>query len=500
MKILDKIFKKKELTKEVATSSLTGLRRVWNDDSVARGLTPIKLAQIFDAANMGDHHQYLTLAEEMEEREPHYGSVLGTRKRAVAGLDIKVRNATEDKKDVDIADSVRALVDAAEFGELLDDLLDGLGKGYSVCEIDWSKGKQWIPKKYVFRDPRFFQFSRDDDQTLRLVDEEDMINGLKLPEYKFIIHRPKLKSGIPSRGGLARLVAVSYMCKSFALTDWMAFIEVFGVPIRIGKYGNDAKDDDITALKSAVANIGSNAAAIMPESMQIEFIEAAQSRGGESLFENLATWLDKQISKAVLGQTMTADDGSSNAQAGIHNEVRIDILRADAKALANTLNRDLVKPFVDLNFGVQEVYPTISLLIPEAEDLALLSDSIAKLIPHGLKVSQSEIRNKFGLSEPDDDDILQVNQVNSAENNSCTHCNKALNNEKRDIGFDELSDWEEVIKPMLNPIETLLNDCQDLAEFEARLPELLQTQDPKQLIKLLTKSAFKAKVEGLSDD
>lgn len=255
----------------------------------------------------------------------------------------------------------------------------------------------------------------------------------------------------------------------------------------------------MTALKSAVANIGSNAAAIMPDSMQIEFVEAAKSRGGESLFENLATWLDKQISKAVLGQTMTADDGSSNAQAGIHNEVRIDILKADAKALANTLNRDLIKPFVDLNFGAQEAYPKISLPVPKPEDLALLSDSLAKLIPHGLKVSQSEVRNKFGLNKLKDDDILQANQVDiSAENHTCPACStKALNNEQNDIGVDELSDWEEVINPMLNPIEVLLDGCQDLAEFEARLPELLQTQEPKELIKLLTKSAFKTKVDGL---
>lgn len=48
MKLLDKIFKKKDLTKEVASSSLTDLRRVWNDESVAKGLTPVKLAQIFN--------------------------------------------------------------------------------------------------------------------------------------------------------------------------------------------------------------------------------------------------------------------------------------------------------------------------------------------------------------------------------------------------------------------------------------------------------------------
>ena len=67
----------------------------------------------------------------------------------------------------------------------------------------------------------------------------------------------------------------------------------------------------------------------------------------------LAEWLDRQTSKAVLGQTMTTDDGSSQAQATVHNEVRHDILKSDARQLANTLNRDLIQPYVDLNFGPQ---------------------------------------------------------------------------------------------------------------------------------------------------
>ncbi|MCP4699306.1 MAG: DUF935 family protein, partial [Gammaproteobacteria bacterium] len=56
---------------------------------------------------------------------------------------------------------------------------------------------------------------------------------------------------------------------------------------------------------------------------------------------------------------MTADDGSSQSQAQVHDGVRVDILRADAKSLSETLNRDLVQPFIDLNFGAQENYPRI---------------------------------------------------------------------------------------------------------------------------------------------
>ena len=59
-----------ELTREIAAPTLTGIRSVWNE-TVAGGLTPQRLAALLRNANDGDAHEYLTLAEEMEERDPH---------------------------------------------------------------------------------------------------------------------------------------------------------------------------------------------------------------------------------------------------------------------------------------------------------------------------------------------------------------------------------------------------------------------------------------------
>src|SRR5690606_81253 len=103
------------------------------------------------------------------------------------------------------------------------------------CEIMWRRGKQWRPIGYEHRDPRFFRVDRTDGKTLLLIDEQH-INGIPLQPYKFIVHKPRIKTGLTLRGGLARLVAAAYMCKSYALTDWMAFAELFGMPIRVGRY------------------------------------------------------------------------------------------------------------------------------------------------------------------------------------------------------------------------------------------------------------------------
>lgn len=347
----------KELTQEIAT--VTQIRNVWGANSIANGLTPQRLAGILSCANSGDLDAYLTLAEEMEERETHYSSVLRTRKLAVSSLTPTIEYSGKSEQ---IAESVRNLITTPEFNDLLYDLLDGLGKGFSVAEIMWQKGKFWKPKSYVWRDPRFFMFHQDKPEELRLIDESSLDKGVELPEYKFIVHKPKLKSGLTMRGGLARLVAFSYVCKSYSTKDWLAFAEIYGIPMRIGKYGKTATEKDIRVLKRAVQELGTDGSGVIPESMLIEFLQVSQAAGGSEIFARLVEWIDRQVSKAVLGQTMTVDDGSSQAQAKVHNEVRQDIIESDAKQLANTINRDLIRPFVDINFGVQDVYPNVVII------------------------------------------------------------------------------------------------------------------------------------------
>ncbi len=267
---------------------------------------------------------------------------------------IAASNSALDKK---IADAVREMISAPTFvDDYVTDLLDALGKGYAIVETLWDKSaKEWWPVAWKWRDQRFFQLDRRDGFHLRLK-EEGSHYGIELPAYKFSIHRPKLKSGLPIRTGLARLAAWAFLFKSYTLKDWMAFLEVYGMPLRVGKYGASSSHEERRVLIQAVRDLSSDAAAIIPKEMEIEFIEAAGG-SGNAVFAAKAEYLDRQISKGVLGQTMTTDDGSSFSQARIHENVRHDIARADARQLALTANRDLIVPFVEINFGRQERPP-----------------------------------------------------------------------------------------------------------------------------------------------
>lgn len=378
-----------------------GTTRSPSRTSQASSLTPSRLGSLLRRADEGDTEAYFTLAEEVEERDGHYRSVISTRKLGVAGADAIVEAASDGARDQRVADAVReSIVGQPWFEGVCTDALDALGKGVSILEILWqTSASQWAPVGAEWRDPRWFLWDRD-AFTQPLLPTEANPLGEPLAPAKYIVHTPKLKSGIPIRGGLARTAVAGLMLKSYSLRDWSAFIETFGMPLRLGRYDKNATEDEKATLLQAVMNIGADAAAIVPSSMKIDFQDARGTTGAEKLFAAHADWWDRTVSKLVLGQTMTADSGSSRAQAQVHNEVRLDLRKADGRALAATLNRDLVAPFVALNYGPRVRPPRIRFAIEAPEDLVAYMKAVTSYVDLGGEVEASVVRDKLGLPDP----------------------------------------------------------------------------------------------------
>jgi phage gp29-like protein len=448
----------KLLKQELAAPGLGSVRQVISDHP-SSGLTPKRLANLLRAAECGDAKAYLELAEDMEDKYPLYAAQLRTRKLACAGLDVVVKSAGDKADDRKAADLIREVLDNLDVWNILMDALDALGKGYSVMEIMWdTAGKAWLPVEAIWRDPRWFRYDVYDGTTLLMLGGEtrsvaadganaarlprtplhplpkpearlhplpkpearlprsevnppftqtsDVYWGVPLAPYKFIYHRPRLKSGLPIKGGLARAAAWSYLFSNYVLKDWVAFCEVFGQPIRTGRYPAGTTEEQLSVLKTAVANIGTDCAAVIPDGMLIEFVEAATKTATGELYERLSRYLDERVTVAILGQTLTSGQtqggGGSMALGKVHDGVRYDLLEADARQLSSTLTRQLARPVIDLNLGPRDAYPKIELFIKKADDLSSLADQLSKLVPLGLRVDAGEIRDRFGLSDPDE--------------------------------------------------------------------------------------------------
>lgn len=369
-------------------------------------ISPDRVQTILRNAAFGDTEAYLTLAVEMEERYLHYSSQLATRKLAVVGQEIEVTPGDESTEAATVAEAFEQfVVNSQLFHDMLLDLLDSLSKGYAVVQPYWdTTTRPWTFREFEYIDPRLFVFDRSTLREIRMRDSETA-DGQPFPSQQFIIHTPKIRTGVTCRGGLARPAAIAWMFQSATVAQWAAFAEVYGMPLRIGKYDPATSSDaEIEELKSAIVNIGHDAAAVLPNSMDIEIEDARRPTSGDNIFSGLADYWDKQISKLILGQTMTADDGASLSQAKVHNDVRVDISKADATALEATIYRQIAVPWTAFNYGPSVAAPSVHICVEPPEDLTALSLALAPLLTAGLRVSARELREKFSLGEPEDDE------------------------------------------------------------------------------------------------
>lgn len=368
--------------------------------AVMPGMDPVRLTRVIRDADCGNYDDYLTAAAELEERDGQYGPQIAIRRTAVSALELAVfRPAGANARATKAA---QELVDSKALKPFISEALDALGKGFAISEIVWTeKHGKWVPT-CIKHDQREFLW-HDESETWRL--RAGSLVGVELGKNKWVVHEPKLRAGIPIRRGLARGAMYLHMLKSMSLAGWAMLMQVFGVPLAVAKLPEtELKPGEVAVLRAALAGLGQGVNAIIPSGTEVEVITAASQGSPERMFSALLEYVDRQMSKLVLGQTMTADNGSSHAQATVHNEVRHDIREGDAEDLAWTINEFLVKPYIDFNVGPQQVYPEVYFAQPDSLDLTAWADATAKMVNLGLPVKATEVRTRLGLSDPEEGD------------------------------------------------------------------------------------------------
>ncbi len=394
----------KDLSDEIAGPTIGGVRQPFSGHP-ADGMTPIRLAGILRAAAQGEPEAYFELAEDIEERDLHYAAVLATRKRSVAQLPITVKAASDSPEHQKHAALVQSWIDDDILRSSLFDMLDAIGKGLSVMEIDWRyRLGNMLPRELIWRTPRWFTFDRNDGETVLL---REGVSGEPLAPHKFVIHRHKTKSGLTIRSGVARIACWAWMFKSFTVKDWAIFCQNYGQPIRLGKYGRGATEAEKDVLWRAVSGIAGDCAAIIPREMIIEFQEVASKGTSTDMYERRADWHSREISKLVLGQTTTTDAVSGgHAVSKEHRLVQEDIERSDALCSSGTLNGQLIPNIVAFNFGPQDHYPKVLIGRPDETPLDAFSQAFERLGPQGLTAPLSFVRDRMGIPAPKDDEPM----------------------------------------------------------------------------------------------
>lgn len=497
-------------TREIAVAQVTDKY----SEYPSNGLTPVRLAEIFQEADAGDVLRQMELFEEMEEKDPHLFSQLQTRKNAVTGLDFEIIPFGDEPRDKEIADFIEEQLGGIEgFEDVETDLLDAIGKGFAVGEIMWGydEGHVVVQSIKTRHQKRFFWDSLDDSFKVRTKEAPE---GTLLPGNKFIVHKYKARSGHTSRAGILRVVAWMYLFKNYDLKDWVSFAEVYGLPLRLGKYQPGASEADKVALMQALIQIGADAAGIIPDGTTIDFINTEKTSSSD-LYERLARYCDEQISKAILGQTLTSDSGGgSYAQSKTHNDVRHDLTIADCKALASTLRRDLIRPLCIFNFGEDKRIPHIRFDCEESEDLTQTAEIIGTLIEKtGLRVPTSYLYKKFSIPEPEADEeiatprfaggagILPFKQLSLKAEPDGGHGTQQRIDQIADAA---LAASKGNFSRIFGPVRGLVDRAGSLEELKRQLEDetlvekLLGKMDAGEMEELLQRAMFLADLEGRS--
>lgn len=500
--------KSRELT-EPQTSKLAQLHREFASHP-SRGLTPAKLARILEGAEQGDSRAQHELFLDMEEKDAHIFSEMSKRKRALLTVDwdiVPPRNASAAERKL-AGYAKELLQDIPNFEDVILDALDGIGHGYSCQEIEWEMiGKEWLPKEINHRPQTWFQTDRDTRTEIRLRDMS--LDGQALQPFGWITHVHKAKSGYLARAGLHRVLSWPYLFKNYSVGDLAEFLEIYGLPLRLGKYQAGASDEEKSTLLRAVMSIGHDAAGIIPEGMEIEFTEAAQ--GQSDPYMAMINWAEKSQSKAILGGTLTSQaDGksSTNALGNVHNEVRHDLMVSDAIQLAGTLTRDLVYPLLALNKGGvddRRRLPRFKFMFDDSEDLGVLAEALPKLVGVGMRIPVAWAHERAGI--PEAEEGAEVLGVSKPATSQGALKFAALTASAGDAFPDQtaLDAMIESIAPdvlqgqavaALKPVLEMIAASADYAEVHAALVELFPDMGTAQLEETLARAMFVAEVWG----
>lgn len=234
------------------------------------------------------------------------------------------------------------------FDQLCLDLLDATHKGFSVAEPVWMRRGGLIAlERVVAHDPRRFVF--DEFWRPRLLTQAAPMEGVELPERKFIVHRFGVKGNNPYGLGLGSKLFWPVIFKREGVAFWMTFLEKYASPTPVAKYPLGMLPADQDRILQALEEMVQRGALVVPMGTDVAYLETL--RNAQAGYADWCRYWDEQMSLCVFGSTLATyvEGQGSRAASETHKEAEEQIIDADADLLGDTLQRTLFQWLVDYN-------------------------------------------------------------------------------------------------------------------------------------------------------
>jgi hypothetical protein len=340
-------------------------------------------------------------------RDGHTGAVLSKRIRSVVAREWTVEPASAARADAQAADLVRAALARIPFDAACQSLLGAVLTGIEVSEVMWeaaelkiagAASRTWVvPSGLVTRDPRRFVFDRD--MQLRLLTWDAPVEGIPLPPRKFVLSRFWARNSEDPYGlGLGHALFWPVFFKRNGIAGWNLLAERYGLPFIYAEYPSGTTAPERNELARRLQDLAREAGLVVPEGTIIKLIEASGGSAGAAVHPQLVAVMNAEISKIVLGETLTTEVGETGGAYGlgkVHNEVREELTDADADLLSEVLRSQLVRWIVDINLpgaGVPGVYRRK----PDQPDLKLQTEIDEALYRMGWEREEKSLVEVYG--------------------------------------------------------------------------------------------------------
>lgn len=274
----------------------------------------------------------------------HLSGCMEQRKGFVRSRSFKLTDAKGDESE-----AAMAYFDKSWFKQLMSYVLDSMYWGHSLIELGnittdgngltCYDGVTLIPRKHVI--PEYHCVVQSV--------YEDWHSGVDYHEEPFASWL--IEAGQSDDLGIFLKAATQTIPKKNMLAFWDTFGEIFGMPMRIAKTTTrDPKEQ--AKLEAMMRDGGAKGYLISGMETEISFVESGKG-DAFNVYDKRIDRANSELSKLIIGQTMTIEDGSSLSQSETHLKVFENLVENDCDRLRDIVNNQLLPRMVAHGFPLK---------------------------------------------------------------------------------------------------------------------------------------------------
>lgn len=317
--------------------------------------------------------------------------------------------------------------------QFFNDALEAPMVGFSPLELMWGtveEGKK-APVEIIGKPWHWFCF--DIDNQPRFLSRQQPMNGEELQPRKFIFIRHQATYENPYGRKLLSACFWPYVFKKDGFKYWAIFLEKFGIPFLFGTYPGGTSQADQDVMLESLADMVQDAVGIGPDGGKVQIVESSSKGSSSAAFKEAVWAFNEEISKAILGQTLTTQmTGGSLAAATAHMDVREDLIDSDMKMIEGAVNGELIPWMEEINFGMRGIVEFYFVDEKDAGKDRAERDQI--LFNMGVPFKRSYFYEQYDLEEPEEGEDVVVNlervlSLDSPQRHRGTENNKKTNDD-----------------------------------------------------------------------